>query len=473
MKLKIFKRLFFTTSLVLFIALTFVFIIFSVAVNNTYMDERFEILEASCQSVVNVLTDTDQSNDAVKISMNTVVTVNDVDVFLADVNGKVVMCACDDACNHQNFVLDKRVLDSAATNGKIQLTNLGGLYDEMNYAVVNKCITESSKVFYVVSVSPVVAVRDLLIMLLGMYALCALLPLVFMFVAEYTLVSRLTRPLKYLSVAARSIAKGDFSKRVPVISNDEIGELCLLFNRMTGSLSRTQSASKSFVANVSHELRTPMTTISGFIDGIIDGTIPEEKHAYYLNLVSQEVKRLTRLVHSMLSLAQLESDNARLNKTDFRLCDVILNTAVSMEQKIDEKNIQINGLQDMTETVISADKDLLHQVIYNLTDNAVKFTNENGTISFSLKRIEKNLVFSITNTGPNIPEKDLPHIFEKFYKTDKSRSSYKDSLGLGLYICKTVVELHGGKISAESAYGNTCFTLSIPILDENGEKYEQ
>lgn len=466
MKLKIFKRLFFTTSLVFFFALTFVFIIFSVAVSNSYTETRSELLASSCRSIMNMLTDSQHSIDSVKVSIDTIANVNNIDVLLVDANGKVITCGCNQVCNHQDFVIDKKILNSAAANGKIQLTNLGGIYDETNYSVVNKCITDSGREIFVISVSSVVALQDLLVMLLGMYAMCALLPLLFMFVAEYTLVSRFTRPLKYLSVAARSIAKGDFSKRVPVISNDEIGELCLLFNRMTGSLLRTQTASKSFVANVSHELRTPMTTIGGFIDGIIDGTIPEDKHSYYLAIVSQEVKRLSRLVQSMLSLAQLESDNSRLNITDFRLSDVILNTVVSMEQKINLKNIQIIGLDDMTETVISADKDLLHQVIYNLTDNAVKFVNDNGIISFSLKRIEKDLVFSITNTGDSIPEKDLPHIFEKFYKIDKSRSSHKDSLGLGLYICKTIAELHNGTISAESKDGNTtCFTLSIPITE--------
>lgn len=463
MKLKIFKRLFFTTSIVLFIALTFVFILFSVALSNTYTDERSKILSSSCKSVIDVLSYTD-SAEAIRVAIDTVVNVNDVDVFLADVNGKVIMCGCESKCNHQQFVIEKNLLYSASTNSKMQLSNLSGIYDEMNYTVINKTITDSGKVVFVASVSPAASVQDLLLMLLGLYALCALLPLIFMFVAEYTLVSRFTRPLKNLSVAAKSIAKGDFSIHVPVITNDEIGELCHLFNRMTGSLSQTQAASKSFVANVSHELRTPMTTISGFIDGIVDGTIPEDKHNYYLKIVSQEVKRLSRLVHSMLSLTQLEFDNVELKKTSFRLSDVVFNIVVSMEQKIEQKHIRIIGLENMTETVIMADKDLLHQAIYNLTDNAVKFVNDNGSVCFSLKRIEKNLVFSVSNTGASISEKDLPHVFEKFYKTDKSRSSYKDSLGLGLYICKTVAELHDGKISAESKDNEyTCFTLSIPI----------
>ena len=181
MKLKIFKRLFFTTSIVLFIALTFVFILFSVALSNTYTDERSKILSSSCKSVIDVLSYTD-SAEAIRVAIDTVVNVNDVDVFLADVNGKVIMCGCESKCNHQQFVIEKNLLYSASTNSKMQLSNLSGIYDEMNYTVINKTITDSGKVVFVASVSPAASVQDLLLMLLGLYALCALLPLIFMFV---------------------------------------------------------------------------------------------------------------------------------------------------------------------------------------------------------------------------------------------------------------------------------------------------
>ena len=135
-----------------------------------------------------------------------------------------------------------------------------------------------------------------------------------------------------------------------------------------------------------------------------------------------------------------------------------------MEQKINDAEIEITGLEKLTESVICGDKDLLHQVVYNLTDNAVKFTPAGGVIDFSLLRVKDNLEFVIRNSGDGIPEKDIPHVFEKFYKSDKSRSNHKNSLGLGLYICKTVAELHNGSIKVESVEGEyTQFTLSLPL----------
>ena len=251
------------------------------------------------------------------------------------------------------------------------------------------------------------------------------------------------------------MAKGDFSKRIPVTSDDEIGELAVSFNQMTNSLVQLEGMRKSFVANVSHELKTPMTTIGGFIDGILDGTIEPEKQSYYLQIVSDEVRRLSRLVQSMLSMAKLEL-------FDFRelLCTIV----VSQEQRIEAAKLNITGLDEIQSVSVNADKDLIHQVIYNLVDNAVKFTNETGTIDFKVKTDSKKLTFTITNTGKGIPESELPYVFERFYKVDKSRSANKSSTGLGLYIVKTIVKAHGGSITAASRENQfTAFSVVLPL----------
>jgi signal transduction histidine kinase len=169
----------------------------------------------------------------------------------------------------------------------------------------------------------------------------------------------------------------------------------------------------------------------------------------------------------MLSLSRLESDEKPLKLTDVRLADTVVNVVVSMEQKISGKEINITGLEELSQTVISGDSDLLHQVIYNLTDNAVKFTPYGGCINFNLHRIQDSVEFKIRNTGDGIPGKDIPFIFERFYKIDKSRSTHKDSLGLGLYICKTVAELHNGIIKVESdSKTYTEFTVTLPIKNQ-------
>ena len=267
-----------------------------------------------------------------------------------------------------------------------------------------------------------------------------------------------------MSEAAKAMAKGDFSRRIPVTSDDEIGELAMAFNGMSNSLSRLEEARKSFIANVSHEMRTPMTTIGGFIDGIIDGTIPPDKQDYYLKIVSEEIKRLSRMVQSMLNLSRLESSGFVLKEESFDFREQILGIVIGQEQRIEEKNINIEGLDSLPSVIINADKDLIYQVVYNLLDNAIKFVEKGGTISFSLDVDSYGAEFSITNSGLGIPRADLPFIFDRFYKLDKSRASNKTSMGLGLYIVKTIIRNHGGTIKVESKENEfTRFSFVLPL----------
>jgi signal transduction histidine kinase len=428
MKLRIFKKLFFTTALVLFVTLTLVFVFLSIAINDEFSKKDYDILKKSCDTVSDIFMQSDGEDfERTAFSVRTVSQVNKLDLYIADNNGQIFICCCDEyftnrSCTHTNTILSADFLRNVGLESRFELSSIGGLYEKLNYSSSKK-IQIGGDNFYVISVSPVLSVSELIKMMFGMYAISALFPLLFMFVAQYSIVYRLTRPLKYMSIAAKSIANGDFSKRVPVMSNDEIGELSVLFNKMTDSLSRTEKTGRSFVANVSHELKTPMTTISGFIDGIIDGTIDDSKSEYYLKIVSDEVKRLSRLVQSMLNLARLESGENPLKYTQFRLSDTVLSVAISMEQRITESEINICGLDTLTETVIYGDADMLHQVIYNLTENAVKFTPPNGNIEIALHRFEDSVEFKIRNTGTGIPQKDIPHIFERFYKIDKSNLS--------------------------------------------------
>ncbi len=469
MRLKIFQKLFFTTSCVLFITLTLVFVLLSLAVNDETTKNKQHIISSSCDIISeNLIYDEGKVDSATISIMNSVVQINSLDVLVVDSKGNIVACGCDayfsdEKCEHSSYNISTSFLSDIISKGEMELSSVDGMYDSMHYVFAKRAETLSGE-YYIISASSVMTAVDIIKIMFGMYALSAIIPLIFMFVAEYGIVYRITRPLKYMSIAAKSIASGDFSKRIPVMSNDEIGELSVLFNRMTDSLARSEKTNTSFVANVSHELKTPMTTISGFIDGIIDGTIDKSKHRYYLGIVSDEVKRLSRLVQSMLSLARLESGENILKKTSFRLSESILNTVISMEQTIIDSDIDIKGLDTLSENVICGDKDLIHQVVYNLIDNAIKFTPKGGSIEFSLCRVNDTLELVIKNSGDGIPKKDLPHIFDRFYKIDKSRSNNKNSLGLGLYICKTVIDQHNGVIKVDSVEGQyTEFTVILPI----------
>ena len=206
-------------------------------------------------------------------------------------------------------------------------------------------------------------------------------------------------------------------------------------------------------------------TIGGFIDGILDGTVPEEKRKQYLEIVSEEIKRLSRLVKSMLSIARIEAGDMKMNPTDFDVNELVCRTVFAFEQKIEEKKLEIMGLES-DEVLVKADNDLVHQVVYNLIDNAVKFVNEGGIISFGFEQKDGKVFVSVKNTGEGIAQQELPRLFDRFYKTDKSRSLDKTGVGLGLYIVQTIVNQHKGDLIVKSVEGEyTEFTFSLPASD--------
>ncbi len=468
MRLKIFKNFFVTTACIFFVSLTLLFVIMSFVVNGYLSDNRRELLEKSVDLIGNQMQRFEDERSNLAQNTNTVAAINGIEIFALNADGRVILCSCDvysksGECEHSSVNVPPDELHGITEEGVFKVSTLGGRYENMSYISAKRISVDNAEL-YLYATASTVSVTEILGLMFRIYAVSALLPLILMFIAEYILIYRLVKPLKYMSTAAKSIAKGDFSKRVPVMSEDEIGELSVLFNRMTDALSKNETVRRNFISNVSHELKTPMTTIGGFIDGIIDGTVEESKRDYYLKIVSEEVKRLSRLVTSMLSVARLESDERVLKPSDFDLAELMLSVVVSMEQRITEKGLEIQGLEDLSHTLVNADKDLIYQVVYNLVDNAVKYSETLGWIKFAAHRIGNSLVFSVSNNGVGIPNEDRPHIFERFYKTDKSRSGNKDSLGLGLYITKTIIDLHDGDITVFSKEGEyTEFKVTLPI----------
>jgi signal transduction histidine kinase len=211
-----------------------------------------------------------------------------------------------------------------------------------------------------------------------------------------------------------------------------------------------------------------MTTIAGFIDGILDGTIPPEKQNYYLHIVSEEIKRLSRLVRSMLDLSRIDSGELKLNYQKFDLLDMLVTIIITFEREIENKNIEIKGLDEISPKIVYGDKDLIYQVVYNLIENAVKFTNEGGYIEFRIDESLEQFDFIIKNSGMGIKKSEIDLVFGRFYKTDKSRSKDKKGLGLGLYLVRSIIRLHGGDITANSVYGEyTEFDFYLPKKNSN------
>lgn len=272
------------------------------------------------------------------------------------------------------------------------------------------------------------------------------------------------KPLREIGRAAKSFSHGKFNVRVKVRGNDELAELADSFNKMAIAIESKDEMQKNFLSNVSHDLKTPMTTIAGFVDGILDGAIPPEKQDYYLNIIKNEVKRLSRLVTSLLDISRLQSGERKFEFKQFNICELTRQTVLSFENQLEEKKLNVEFDTDEFDMMAYGDTDAINQVIYNLCHNAIKFSYNEGLYKVSIKYIDDNKIrFTIHNDGIGISNEELPFVFDRFYKSDKSRGLDKTGTGLGLFITKTIIDAHSETITASSEYEKWCefsFTLS-------------
>lgn len=390
------------------------------------------------------------------------------DITIIDGQGICQFCSEDDGCIHETAVFPSRVMGQTAHDGEFfEAGTLDGYYTDTRYTagvpirdvtgdVIAFCYTTTPATFY----------SGLPRTFLQIFSIAAVLMLIIVLIFVTVMSYSMSRPLRQMSSAAKKFATGDFSARVQVRSDDELGELAHAFNNMADSLSSSEGMRRAFISNVSHELKTPMTTIAGFIDGMLDGTIPPERHAHYMRIVSGEVKRLSRLVTSMLSLSRIDRGELKVSPQKFDMFSMIVTILATFEQKIVARKLHITGLENFRSLTVTADPDLMYQVIYNLIENAVKFTNEGGTINFALEETRYDISIMISNTGAGIAPEDIRYIFDRFYKTDKSRSMDKKGMGLGLYIAKTIMRLHGGDIFVDSRVNEyTRFTFRLPLSE--------
>ena len=385
-------------------------------------------------------------------------------IYLSDTEGTVLICTDTSLfADGQRTVPENILRQAASADGFRETGRMGGFYQSKHYTVARPIGLPNGQITgFVFISSSASSLNNFLWQLLNMFLLSSLTMVVIAFIVIYFVTARMVKPLRDMLAATQSFSRGDYTVRVQVNSNDEIGQLANEFNYMAEVLARNETMNRSFVANVSHELKTPMTTIGGFVDGILDGTIPEEKHHQYLEVVAGEVKRLSRMVRSMLDLAKIEAGEMKLNPAEFDLNSTVCQVIFSFEQAIEAKRLDVIGL-DVDKVMVSADPDLMHQVIYNLIDNAVKFVNEDGYIEVKYHSDGARTLVAIRNSGAGIAAQDLPNVFERFYKTDRSRSKDKTGVGLGLYIVRTVIRLHGGEIHVSSKEGEyTEFAFSIP-----------
>ncbi|MBR2459657.1 MAG: HAMP domain-containing histidine kinase [Clostridia bacterium] len=393
----------------------------------------------------------------------------DMSVFVTDIHGNVVV-----SDTHHN--ISDGMFNSAVPDSIMQRIAAGELYDDyddMGGALSDAYLYNGCPVFAqdgktvvcsVFTCASSGSVRAVVAAPLKTLIMASLWVFLAALIAVYFITERITSPLKRMSHAAKSFAAGKFDVRVEVSGSDEVAELAAAFNAMAESLRRAEDMRNTFLANVSHDLKTPMTTISGFIDAMLVGAIPPEQQPEYLERIKNEVLRLSRLVRQLLDLSRVQAGERKFEFADFDICETARQILLSFEQKINEKRLDVEFDCQEFNLMAYADKDAIHQVFYNLCDNAVKFSREKGLLKIGVTQREKDrkIIVSVYNEGVGIPSEDIPFVFERFYKTDKSRGLDKTGVGLGLYISRTIMNAHGEEIHVESSQGDNCcfwFTL--------------
>jgi signal transduction histidine kinase len=392
-------------------------------------------------------------------------------IFITDSGGLVLLCSDRQLnCAHIGKQLSQNVMTELTVSGKMdQLSNLDGFYSDTRFVVAKPINSADGDIVGYVFISAdtssiVGAYRTF------MWVALAVASAVMMFALLISLVysKKMAEPLDEMAVAARKFAHGDFSVRIKngAERTDEVGALIDSFNEMADSLEKSEERRNAFIGNISHELRTPMTTIAGFADGILDGTIPKDQEDKYLVAIADETRRLSRLVRNMLDVSQLQarvSDKSR--RKDFDLTELILQTLLSFEKRADEKKLDMDLQLPEDHISVYADPDAITQVVYNLVDNAVKFAFESSVITVLLYKKSGKAYVSVKDRGETIPPDDLPFIFDRFHKSDHSRGLDKDGVGLGLYLVKTIINSHDEDIAVTSRDGVTEFVFTLTLSE--------
>ncbi len=387
-------------------------------------------------------------------------------IFLTTPNGYILTCSDPDPhCGHVGARVSEGIITRLSAGEEIPAVgNLDGLFPAERFVVARPFGAEQTEGYVFVS-------QDSSAALYSWQAVQPLFLMICVVVLSLSLIlsflysRRLAQPLKDLAEAARKFGHGDLSVRVEDTErDDELGELMDAFNTMASSLEQSEEKRREFIANVSHELKTPMTTISGFVDGILDGTISPQNQRHYLETISAETKRLSRLVRSMLELSRLQAeDRGELFRKSFDASEMLRLTLINFADKINDKGLDVDFQVPEDPVIVLGDVDALTQVAYNLMDNGVKFSRRGSTLGIRLWRDDEKVYVSFRSWGETIPAAEIPLLFDRFHKSDRSRSKDKDGVGLGLYIVKTILNNHGEDIAVTSRGGVTDFVFTLTL----------
>ena len=397
--------------------------------------------------------------------LSSVAKVSDSHVMVATPEGVIVYATSGsaDLIEFQYAELSPATVASIVDGSRVGMDQLDGLYREPRYLVGLPITNDKGYLQGLVLVSSSASnISGVWRDLSGILLVTALAVVLIAAIISSVTSMRQSQPIKEIAAAARQFGLGRLDVRVDVGSRrDEVGELAEAFNAMADSLAKSEQRRSEFIANVAHGLKTPMTTIAGFADGILDGTIPPDQERHYLQIISSETRRLSRLVRSMLDLSRLQSDE-RAAQQQFDLCETLVRALVTLEGKVNAKRLEVDAQLPQDEPVpVWGDQDAITQVCYNLLDNAIKFSQEGGVLGLGVSVKGAKATVTISNQGETIPPGEQQLIFDRFHKTDHSRSADRDGVGLGLYIVKTILNSHKETISCVSEDGVTKFIFTM------------
>ena len=470
-----FSRNFTTAATILLLMLVVLGTSFQLQVNNYIEQTTITGIQQDASVIANLAAaysmDGSLESRELLLNLDIVSQVTDADVIICDEQGFIVLCS--DAltgCDHEGWQVNMEYLNLVNETGSYTGTgSIRNLYSDQRYVASVPIINNGESNGIVIVSTPTAVTNQILNKISNIFLTAAAFVVIIAVLAVTAFARKESQPLKEMAKAANAFAHGNLESRVKINEDcsEEMEELALAFNNMASSLQKSEYQRQEFVANVSHELKTPMTTISGYIDGILDGTIPESRRDHYLHIVSDETKRLSRLVRSMLDISQLQKEEGipEEKKMHFDLEECVGQVLITFEKKINDKFLDVDVDFPEYPVYTMANRDYITQVVYNLLDNAVKFCPQGGTLGLRIKEGGSKVYVSVSNTGDTIPPEELPLVFDRFHKLDKSRSKNRDGWGLGLYIVKTIVCSHGEDISVSSKDGKTEFTFTMPLVN--------
>lgn len=293
--------------------------------------------------------------------------------------------------------------------------------------------------------------------------LVSLIAVLISVIVVYYTTTRLTRPFMEINEIVQKYSKGDYNVRIPISSIEEATQLAISFNTMADQLKDLEATRRSFVANVSHELRSPLTSMKGFLEAMQDGTIGPDEYEKYIGIVLSETKRMAVMVNDLLDLARIESGKTALKLEIFDINELIRRTLITFEARIYEHHMEVDVKFAQEQYYVEADSAQISQVLRNIIDNAIKYSPDDSKLRIATYAMKREIYVSIQDSGQGIPEQDIPHVFDRFYKVEKAHTPSKQSgTGLGLSIVKRIIDQHNQTITLKSAKGKgSTFTFTL------------